>query len=211
MSRLILGDCLSVLQEIDDESVDLVVTDPPYLVNYTDRSGRSIANDVRSDWIMPAFEQLYRVLRQDTLCLSFYGWNSADVFIDAWRKAGFRMVGHIVFKKRYASKSRYVAYCHESAYLLAKGRPPLPAVPLPDVMDWTYTGNKLHPTQKPVDVLAKLIAAFSGPGDTVLDPFAGSGSTCEAARRTGRRYIGIELDENYYENAVTRLSSLEKQ
>jgi len=208
MSRLILGDCLSVLQEIDSASIDLVVTDPPYLVNYNDRNGRSIANDVQSDWIVPAFAQLYRVLRPDTLCLSFYGWNKVDVFADAWRRAGFRMVGHIVFRKRYASKSRYLAYCHESAYLLAKGRPPLPATPLPDVMDWSYTGNKLHPTQKPVDVLAKLIQTFSAPGATVLDPFAGSGSTCEAARRTGRRYLGIELDERYFEGAVARLTAL---
>jgi len=54
---------------------------------------------------------------------SFYGWNAADKFIGAWRAAGFRMVGHIVFTKRYASSSRFVQSEHEQAYLLAKVSP----------------------------------------------------------------------------------------
>ncbi|MDP2660002.1 MAG: DNA methyltransferase [Dehalococcoidia bacterium] len=60
--------------------------------------------------------------------------------------------------------------------------------------DWRYTGNRLHPTQKPVEALQPLIGTYSRPGDVVLDPFAGSGSTAVAARQLGRRPIGIELD-----------------
>jgi site-specific DNA-methyltransferase (adenine-specific) len=208
MGRMILGDCLAVLPSIPAESVDLVVTDPPYLVNYTDRSGRSIANDVHDEWLVPAFAELYRVLRPDTICASFYGWTSVDRFFEAWKKAGFRVVGHIVCCKRYASKARYLRYQHESAYLLAKGKPPLPATPLPDVLPWEYSGNRLHPTQKPVSVLAQLIEAFSRPRDIVLDPFAGSGSTCEAAHLVGRRYVGIEIDATYHEAAERRLNAL---
>lgn len=59
--------------------------------------------------------------------------------MQAWKEAGFRVVGHLVFTRPYASKSAFVGYQHESAYLLAKGRPPLPAKPLPDVMPWEYT------------------------------------------------------------------------
>ena len=59
-------------------------------------------------------------------------------------------------------------------------------------MDLTYTGNELHPPQPSIHVLKPLIEAFSAPGQLVLDPFAGSGSTCAAAKRTGRDYIGIE-------------------
>jgi site-specific DNA-methyltransferase (adenine-specific) len=73
-------------------------------------------------------------------------------------------------------------------------------------MDWTYTGNKLHPTQKSVHILTPLIDSFTQPGALVLDPFAGSGSTCVAAQRTGRQYLGIELDANHHQTAITRLA-----
>jgi len=182
MSRVVLGDCLSVLPTLPDRCVDLVLTDPPYLVNYVDRSGRSIANDRTDEWLAPAFAQMFRVLRDDAFCISFYGWNRVDRFFAAWRAAGFRVVGHLVFAKQYQSKARFLAYQHESAYLLAKGQPALPAEPLPDVMPWKYSGNRHHPTQKPVECLAPLIESFSRPRDIVLDPFAGSGSTCVAAR-----------------------------
>lgn len=205
MSRIVLGDCLSVLPTLPDRCVNLIVTDPPYLVNYQDRDGRSIANDRADDWLAPAFLQLYRVLADNSLAVSFYGWNKVDKFVNAWRAAGFRLVGHIVFAKQYQSKASFLGYRHESAYLLAKGRPATPAKPLPDVLPWRYTGNRLHPTQKPVECLVPLIETFSKPGDIVLDPFAGSGSTGIAAFQAGRRFFGIELDEKYHQAATTRL------
>ena len=74
-------------------------------------------------------------------------------------------------------------------------------------MDWTYTGNKLHPTQKSIHILKPLIETFTTPGQLVLDPFAGSGSTCVAAHRTGRDHIGIELDGNHHGSASKRLTA----
>lgn len=211
MSRVVLGDCLSVLPTLPDRFIDLVLTDPPYLVNYVDRAGRSIAYDRTDQWLAPAFAQMYRVLRQDAFCISFYGWNRVDRFFAAWRAAGFRVVGHIVFAKQYQSKARFLAYRHESAYLLPKGQPVAPAAPLPDVMPWNYTGNRHHPTQKPVECLAPLIEAFSQPRDIVLDPFAGSGPTCVAARQTGRRFYGIEMDPKYHTAAVRRLQLADQE
>lgn len=207
MNRIVLGDCLTVLPTLAARSVDFVLTDPPYLVNYQDRSGRSIANDKGDDWLLPAFRQIHRVLRDDAFCVSFYGWNRVDRFFAAWRAAGFRAVGHIVFAKPYQSKARFLRYQHESAYLLAKGQPPLPSEPLPDVLPWKYSGNRLHPTQKPVESLTALVEAFCPSQGVVLDPFAGSGSTCVAARQTGRRFIGIELDPQYHAAAAARLDS----
>lgn len=207
MSQLFNGDCLVAMPQLASESVDFILTDPPYLVNFRDRSGRSIANDVTDEWLAPAFAQMFRVLKPDSLCVSFYGWNRVDSFFAAWRAAGFRIAGHLVFTKSYASKAGLVKYQHESAYLLAKGRPAVPADPIADVQPWQYSGNRYHPTQKPLNCLRTLIAAFTRPGDTVLDPFAGSGSTCVAARELGRRYIGIEIDPNYYAAARERLTA----
>lgn len=200
------GDCIDVMRSMPWACVDFILTDPPYLVNYRDRSGRRVANDDNDAWLKPSFRQMYRVLRPDSLCVSFYGWNKVDTFMAAWREAGFDVVGHIVFRKRYSSKARYLSYEHESAYLLAKGRPSLPSSPVPDVLDWQYSGNRLHPTQKPVQPLRTLIDAFTKPGAVVLDPFCGSGSTLIAAQELGRRFIGIELDEQHHRTASSRIA-----
>lgn len=138
--------------------------------------------------------------------VSFYGWPKIDLFMAAWKQAGFRIGGHFVFPKRYASRTAFVGYQHECAYLLIKGNPAFPAQPLPDVLPWIYTGNHHHPTQKSVRILQPLIETFSRPGDLVLDPFAGSGSTCVAAQRAGRRSIGIDLDAAHCATARTRLA-----
>lgn len=202
---MIQGDCIDILRSARSSAVDLVVTDPPYVVNFRDRAGRNIKNDACTDWILPAFRETYRVLKDNTFCISFYGWGQAERFVGAWKRAGFRLVGHIVWEKRYASRIGFLEARHEQAMLLIKGDPPRPAHPLPDVLPWCYSGNGLHPTQKPVGAILPLIQTFSQPGGLVLDPFAGSGTTLIAARQVGRRAVGIELDPVYYHNACNRL------
>jgi site-specific DNA-methyltransferase (adenine-specific) len=199
------ADCIDVMRSFDRGSVDMIVTDPPYITNYRSRDGRTVANDDNSRWLRPAFNQMHRVLKDGGFCVSFYGWNKIDLFFEAWKEAGFRVVGHIVFRKGYASSERFLRYEHEQAYLLAKGEPVMPAHPVPDVLDFPYTGNKLHPTQKPTEALLPLIEAFTQPGDLVLDPFCGSGSTLDAARQLGRDWTGIELSNRHYRTASRRL------
>jgi len=199
------GDCIKVMGRMASAAVDFVLTDPPYIARYRSRTGQSVINDDNGAWLQPAFMQIYRLLKPGSFCVSFYGWSKADRFIAAWRSAGFRMVGHLVFRKKYASSARFLRYQHEQAYLLAKGDVTPPAAPVPDVLDWTYTGNRLHPTQKPVQVLRPLIEAFCRPGGIVLDPFCGSGSTLVAARELARRFVGIELDRTHYLTASRRL------
>ena len=183
----------------------MVLTDPPYLVGYKDRSGRSILNDDNGRWIFPAFSELYRVLKPDSYCVSFYGWSKLSRFLTAWQEIGFRPVGHFVWVKRYASSSRHTRMKHEQAYLLVKGNPSLPKEPPSDVLDWAYTGNRFHPTQKPVSGLVPLIRAFTKPGGVVVDAFAGSGTTGVAARHCNRRFILIEQDAHYHRAANQRL------
>jgi adenine-specific DNA-methyltransferase len=208
LGTVICGDCIDIMAHLPGSCVDFVLTDPPYLVGYRDRSGRRIINDDNDAWLKPAFAQIHRVLKPNSLSVSFYGWNKTDVFMAAWREAGFRIAGHIVFRKRYASSARHLSYTHEQAYLLAKGAPPLPERAPPDVIDWHYSGNRLHPTQKPVQSLKPLISAFTQPQDIVLDPFSGSGSTLVAARDLGRRFIGIDLDPDHHRTARQRLIHL---
>jgi site-specific DNA-methyltransferase (adenine-specific) len=210
-NSLINGDCIKVLKDLPNNSVDLVITDPPYLVNYRSQDGRSFNNEnpKEADWLWPAFREIYRVLMPDSLCISFYGFTMLEKFILAWKEAGFKPAEQIIFKKEYFSSVGQVSRIHEGAYILAKGQPSSPYIFLPSVLRWgKYTGNKYHPTQKPVSIIKPLIEAFSKPGDIVLDPFSGSGTTALAASECGRKYIGIELDINYHILSLKRLKHL---
>jgi adenine-specific DNA-methyltransferase len=211
LDRLLLGDCVQRMREFPSGVFDLIVTDPPYVTRYEDRSGRKIDNDDNGAWLVPAFREAFRVLRPNRLMVCFYGWPKAELFLEAWRVSGFRPVGHFVAPKRYTSRQRFVKYQHEMAYLLAKGNPPIPQEPIPDILPWKYTGNRWHPTEKPVSTLIPLIRAFTAPGERVLDPFAGSATTLIAAAHEQRRYCGIELDRRYYALARRRLEVLHVQ
>jgi adenine-specific DNA-methyltransferase len=207
INTIIHGDCVNVLPTLPSASVSFILTDPPYLVSYKPRDGRTVAGDGNGAWLKPSFAEMYRLLKDDGFCFSFYGWPHADRFMEAFRAAGFRPVGHFSFPKRYTSSVGHVRCQHECGYLLAKGSPNKPQQPLGDVIDWIdNTGNRLHPTQKPISVLLPLIETYSGVQETVLDPFAGSGSTLLAARMLGRKWLGVELDGKYHAAATKRLN-----
>ncbi|GAB3306374.1 class I SAM-dependent methyltransferase [Haliea atlantica] len=209
--QIICGEAVETLKTFEAGCVDLVVTDPPYLCSYRDRQGRTLAGDSDPAMVLPVYDELFRVLKQNSYCITFYGWNNIAGFSGAWAAAGFRTVGHFVWPKPYASKSGFARYCHESAFLLAKGRPRQPARPISDVQRWEFSGNKAHPTEKAVSVIAPLIKSYSEPGDAVLDPFSGSGSTAVAAALTGRRYLGIEIEEKYCVHARSRLAGVARR
>jgi DNA modification methylase len=204
-NTILHGDCVKLMETLPANSVDFILTDPPNLVNYRPRGGQCVANDNDSVWLQPAAHGMYRMLKPDAFCVSFYGWTQADQFIAAWRSAGFRPVGHIMFRKNYASTTGYLRGHHEMAYLLAKGRPPKPKRPIADVIEFAYTGNHMHLTQKPIEALRPLIECFTQAGDLVFDPFIGSGSTLVAAAQLGREWLGIELDATHHRTACTSL------
>jgi DNA modification methylase len=89
-NTIIHGYCLHVLPGIPSASVDFILTDPPYLVNYKPRDGRAVGGDKSAAWLKPAFAQMHRALKADGYCCSFYGWPNADRFMEAFRAAGFR-------------------------------------------------------------------------------------------------------------------------
>jgi adenine-specific DNA-methyltransferase len=208
INTILKADCVKAMRSLPTASVNFVLTDPPYICRYQDRSGRTIMNDDNCAWLKPAFAGMYRVLADNSFCISFYGWTFADRFVTAFRAAGFHVVGHITFVKDYVSSTGYTRSRHECAYLLAKGYPPKPEAPVSDVMSWAYSGNHHHPSEKAVKTLLPLIEAFSPPGGLVLDPFCGSGSTLISAKSLGRNYLGIELDPKYFRLASRRLASV---
>ncbi|WP_136159933.1 DNA methyltransferase [Escherichia coli] len=210
MSRFVLGNCIDVMARIPDNAIDFILTDPPYLVGFRDRSGRTIAGDVNDDWLQPASNEMYRVLKKDALMVSFYGWHRIDRFMAVWIRAGFSVAGHPVFTKNYTSKSADFADPPQRRYIPAKGSPAPPRKPLPAVLGWEHSGNTPHPRGKPVAPPYTRWEASTPPNSIVLDPFAGSGSTCVAALQSGRRYIGIELLEQYHRAGQQRLAAVQR-
>lgn len=209
-NMVLKGDSAEILKTIPKGNIDLIVTDPPYLVNYRDKSGRSLKNDDNPDGVLPVFEPMAKAMRKNSYAICFTGWSALPQFSLAWEKANLRIVGQIVWHKNYASRQGYTQYRHETAYVLAKGNPVKPLRPLPSVLNWTYSGNKNHPTEKAIEVITPLIRCFSKPGDLVCDPFSGAGSTCVAAALNGRNYLGIDIDEQHCRTARTRLSGVHR-
>jgi site-specific DNA-methyltransferase (adenine-specific) len=144
------GDCREILPQLSPESFDLVVTDPPYLVSYAGRWGSDwepIEGDGDPSWVFPVYSELFRVLKKDSLCLTFYGWPHAEIFLSSWRSAGFRPISVFVLVKRRIGLGYFSRAQHEQAYLLAKGRPPKPILAPSDVLDWETPAVSLHPNQ----------------------------------------------------------------
>ncbi len=146
------GNCLDVLPEVASASIDFVLTDPPYLVNYRGRwdgEKKAIIGDNDSGWVTPAFAQVMRVMKDDCLCFSFYGFPHADIFVGVWKALGFRIVSHVAFVKNVWGLGRFTRGQHETAYLLAKGNPAIPEKPISDVVEWEREADAFHPNQKP--------------------------------------------------------------
>lgn len=204
-SRIMHGDCVAVMGSMATCSIDMILTDPPYLVSYRDRIGRTLANDNNPAFVRPALVEMGRVLKLDGVCVLFCGWSALHHFAPAWAEAGFAVKGQLVFVKPYASSSRTVACRHESAFVLSKGAPKRSGPALPDVLPWHYSGNRLHPTEKAVNTLTPLVKAFCPDDGIVLDPFCGSGSSVLAAIACGRHGIGIDIDLQHVQTARRRL------
>lgn len=88
------------------------------------RGKQAIVGDDDAAWLYPAFAEIFRLMKPDTFCVSFYGWPHAELFVAAWKDIGFRLVSHLAFVKNVWGLGRFTRGQHETAYLLAKGRPP---------------------------------------------------------------------------------------
>ncbi len=192
--------------------MDAIITDPPYGINYVSQTGARIQNDA-APFIWFLYDA-FRVLKPGSsgrgTLVCFTRWDVQQVFIDAIRLAGFIVKSEVIWDKvQYGMgdvKSQF-APSHENIIFAVKGKFSFPGHRPKDLITHRkLPGNQMiHPTEKPVPLLTDLITAVTKPGDLILDPFAGSGSTLVAAKKTGRRFVGIELDELYYERARRRI------
>lgn len=213
--RLIHGDCLDVLRTLDAGSVDAVITDPPYGISYqsarrTDRNKwkPKIANDsLPFVWWLHAAAGL---LAPGGALLCFCRWDVSEAFRQAIGWAGLKVRGQIVWDRighGAGDTAGSPAPCHDLVWYATKGRRVFHGKRPTSVVRSMRVGGAtlLHPNEKPVGLMASLVDAYAAPGGLVLDPFMGSGTTGVACVRTGRRFVGIEIDAGYYEIARRRV------
>ena len=205
--RLILGDCLVEMPKLESGSVDAVITDPPYgtkrdkgfggIAAFGGGSGLGIERrQYDDDWDSerPSKQHFDAVLKFDVITLIFGGNYFADMLPVGthwvvWdKKQTMPTFGDCELVWTNSPRKSVKWITREWNGLLGKEQ------------------KRQHPTQKPVKIMKWLINNYTNPGDTILDPFMGSGTTGVACVQTGRNFIGIEIDETYYNIAEKRIN-----
>ena len=219
VNQIVQGDCVEHLKNIPDGCIDLVVTDPPYLMSYAtnrrkDKDHRfcqEIENDNNPELIINVVEQIHRVMKENTAMYMFCNHMQVDFFKSVLEQK-FSIRNMIIWEKNsWSSGDLDSAFGHmyEIIFLVNKGRRLFNGKRIGDVwhFDRVVGPKQVHQNQKPEGLIQQCIEKHSSVGDTVLDPFMGSGTTALAARTLGRNFVGFELDEGYYKIATDTLKT----
>jgi site-specific DNA-methyltransferase (adenine-specific) len=229
--KLYHGDCLEVMKDIEDNSIDLIVTDPPYKIisggctivpNKNEPKGIFNRREKRKDWSDNArsgklfnendikFEQwipeMYRVLKDGTHFYTMCNDRNMQNMLNISIQSKFKLVNILAWKKNNCTPNRYYMKNMEFILMFRKGSAKtINNIGTKQCLEFDNIKGKLHPTEKPIDLIKTLVENSSNENNIVLDPFVGSGSTLVACKNTNRKYIGIEKDEKYCEIAKQRL------
>lgn len=217
---LINDDCINALKNIENNSIDLVVTDPPYLIDYKTnhrkdkehRFCKPIENDGRGDEdiIKNSIKELWRVMKDDTAMYMFCGSTKCDFFKKELEKY-FEIKNMIVWVKNNWTagdlKGQFGKQ-YEIIFLVSKGKPKIRGKRFTDVWDFKRVSGKkqLHQNQKPIGLIYRCIKSHSDEGALILDPFAGSMTTAIASIVLKRKYICIEKDKEYFNIGKERVN-----
>jgi len=221
LNQIICGDCLEVMRDIPDKSVDLVLTDPPYGIDF--QSARridktqwkpKIANDEKpfTEWL----DDAYRITRDTGALLCFCRWDVQEQFKQAIEKAGFEIKSQIIWDKVIHGmgdlKSSFSPQ-HEVIWFATKGKFIFPYMRPPSILRFKRVDAEklIHPNEKPIELIEYLISVTTKPDAVVADFFVGSGVTMDAAYSLGRYYVGTELDEGYCNIARRRVEQAQSQ
>ena len=225
---IIHGDCIEEMSKMKSGSIDLILTDPPYGIDIgkAQTFGRSSpqktyedSEHTTFDMLDKAFKEMYRVLKDDRHMYIFFGIDKYSEIVKLLRKHNFEVYNiPIIWDKgsgSYPSQSTTYVHSYEPFLHVMKGKRKLNGTPRDLFPIKRVPSNvKIHPSEKPTELLRELINLSSLPGEIVLDCFGGSGSTAIAARECNRKSITIETDIVYYEGICKRLSgesSVEKE
>lgn len=216
LNRIYQQDCLEGMKLLPSESIDVCIIDPPYKIasggkkdsafrgasgrnnNPLSSNGKIFAhNDINPDQYM---SEIYRVLKEGTHFYCMTNDKNLNKTLTSAECAGFKLHNILVWKKGMHTPSQYYLKNVEYILFLRKGK----AKYINNMGSYTLIeidgvfGNKVHPSQKPVELMKHLVCNSSNEGDVVLDCFMGSGTTALASMKTGRNFVGFELDKQYF-------------
>ena len=228
LDTLYHGDALDLLPLIPGGSIDLIVTDPPFAIDFRaqrlnyNRTGANvlegyaeIAPDEYGSFTSRWLREAFRVLSDSGSIYLFSGWNRLRDVLCGIDSAGFHTINHLIWKYQFGvfTRKKYVTSHYHILFAVK------------DPHDYTFNkmehypedvwvinreywkGKKKTPTKLPGEIVRKILFYSSNPGDIVLDPFLGSGTVAAVCRENGRHYLGFELVEDYYRFASERISN----
>ena len=216
LNKIHCMDCLDFMREVPDKYFDLVLTDPPYGMNFQCNSRKEkhkkIANDDNVDWLPQLCKNIYRITKDDAHIYMFCSWHKIDIFKQSLEKSGLIIKNILIWNKGGGGMGDLegdYAPNYEMCIFINRGKP-LNGKRDINVINAKKDGvNNFHPTQKPVELMKYLIRKSSKNGDKVFDPFIGGGSTGLACQSLGIDWCGCELESDYVTIANKRLSQVQ--
>jgi modification methylase len=249
LDQILVGDCIAKLQELPDESIDLIFADPPYnlqLEGALSRPDQSLVDAVDDDWDKFAsfshyddFTRLWltnirRVMKKNATIFIIGSYHNIFRVGTILQDLGFWILNDIIWHKANPMpnfRGRRFTNAHETMIWATKSAEAKNYTFNYETLkagnddcqvrsDWFLpictgterlkeaSGRKTHPTQKPEALLQRILLSASNPGDIVLDPFFGSGTTGAVAKKLGRHFVGIERDEAYAKAARARIGAV---
>lgn len=225
MGKLINGNAIDFMKTLEDESVDLIVTDPPYKVTARGNAGNSGGmmqsklsmqgkifkhNDIRPIEYIPEF---YRLLKDGSHCYIMTNHVNLQEMLNTATECGFRFIKSLIWNKGnkimgqfYMSQFEYILFFRKGKGKKINKCGTADILNIPNKKTKGEDGKNIHDTEKPVELMKILIENSSQEGELVLDPFLGVGATAMACKELNRDYIGVELDEKYYNIACKRVN-----
>jgi DNA modification methylase len=232
-ARLIVGDALEAMRSLPDSSVDAVITDPPYCSGGISKAGRKAATKqgVRPEtvgrfgwfesdnmgtaglvWLLRSVAlESTRFLTPGGWLLVFCDWRMLSSLQPAIESASLSYRSLVVWDKGAMGMGHGFRAQHELILAFSHGAPAVHDRSISNVLTVKRhdRNDREHPTQKPVELMARLVRATTPAGGVVLDPFMGSGTTGVAAVGLGRRFIGIEREQRFADVASRRIAEAE--
>jgi site-specific DNA-methyltransferase (adenine-specific) len=223
--KLYNKDCLEVLNRLEDNSIDLLITDPPYPVTSRGSAGNSGGmmqkdvnkkgkvfqfNDIKCEDYAPEF---FRILKDGSHCYVMTNHVNLINMLNTFTNCGFHFIKCLIWNKGnkimgqyYMSQFEYILFFRKGKGVKINNCGTSDILSIPNKKKKDENGKNLHDTEKPVELMEILVGNSSKENDTVIDPFMGIGATGVACKNLNRDFIGVELDEHYFNIAKDRIN-----
>ena len=231
--KIYCGDCLQTMPMLSDSSIDLVVADPPFGIDFKDNTTRiysqglykkQVSRDLYyddfknttsySNWSKEWLSKIYRILKDTGVFVLFSGWTNVSYLDVNARECGFKILNHCIWHYEFGVFcSKKFVTSHYSILIFVKNLKKYTTnIPkyTEDVITDIRRTDKIsfdHPCSMTIKLPKRLITYFSNENDFILDPFLGSGTTLVACKELNRKGVGIEISQKYCDIAVQRLKN----